>query len=58
MHGDVNTVGANCVKVKTEVTSILEELRETDKVVHHVKIHVLGQHAESNNLKGDIHDLR
>ena len=58
VHGNVNTVGANCVKVKTDVTSILEEVRDTDKVVHDVKTHVLGLHTEANNLKGDIHVLK
>ena len=58
VHGDVNTVGASCVQVKTDVSSILEEVRDTDKVVHDVKTHVLGLHAKANNLKGDIHGLK
>ena len=52
VHGDITNVGANCVRLKTE------ELRDADKVVHNVKTHVLGLHAESNNLKGDIHGLK
>ena len=28
VHGDINTVGASSVKVKSDVTSILEEVRE------------------------------
>ena len=57
VHGDINTVGASCVKVKSDVTSILEEVRDADKIAHDVKTHVLGLHAETNNLKGDIHGL-
>ena len=58
VHGDITSVGANCVRVKTDVSAILEELRDADKVVHDVKTHILGLHAESNNLKGDIHGLK
>ena len=58
VHGDINTVGASCVKVKSDVTSILEEVRDADKIAHDVKTHVLGLHAETNNLKGDIHGLK
>ena len=42
VHGDINTVGASCVKVKSDVTSILEEVRDADKIAHNVKTHVLG----------------
>ena len=58
VHGDINTVGASCVKVKSDVTSILEEVRDADKIAHDIKTHVLGLHAETNNLKGDIHGLK
>ena len=36
VHGD-NTVGTSCVKVKSDVTSILEEVRDADKIAHDVK---------------------
>ena len=55
VYGDVTTEGASCVKLKTDVTSILEEVQDTDKVV---KTHVFGPYAESNNLKDDIHRLK
>ena len=58
VHGDINTVGASSVKVKSDVTSILEEVRDADKIAHDIKTHVLGLHAETNNLKGDIHGLK
>ena len=41
VHGDITSVGANGVRVKTDVSAILEELRDADKVVHDVKTHVL-----------------
>ena len=34
------------------------KVRDTYKVVHDVKTHVLGLNAEANNLKGDIHGLK
>lgn len=58
VHGDISTIGANCVTVKAEVNSIADGLRDTDKVVRDVKTHILGLHAESSNLKGDLHGLK
>ena len=58
VQGDITSIGANSVRLETGVSAILEELRDADKVVHDVKTHILGLHAESNNLKGDIHGLK
>ena len=44
VHGDITSVGESC--------AILEELRDADKVVHDIKMQILGLHAVQQFKRG------